>query len=340
MKLAASGRTLRWLLLGSFVLTVGAAAVMWAAARSQVPGSIAWALAGALLALAATGWLVLRHAAAEMTAKNAEIVEFEARLASKRARIEGYARAQGRFVGNIAHELKTPLTLVLSQIDLLTTSCTDPAAVRRYAKSIAGDMRHLSDLVDSFLRLARPFAQADTRHHVPIFFHDVVVEAVHRSQPLAYDHGVSIVTTLAETSNGDAGLEVMGDAVLLGAMVENLARNAVRFSPRGAKVEVIVETRGESIVLQVRDHGTGIAAENLTSVFDWFFDAATHKRQTTGTGFGLAIVKRVAEHHGGTITLRNRTEGGCEFEITLPRWRAGESPWLHEDAPVAAVGPA
>ena len=100
----------------------------------------------------------------------------------------------------------TMLTLVLSQIDLLTTSCTIPAAVRRYAKS----------------------------------------------------HGVSIVTTLAETSDGDAGLEVMGDAVLLGAMVENLASNAVRFSPRGAKVEVIVETRGESIVFQVRDHGTAL----------------------------------------------------------------------------------
>jgi signal transduction histidine kinase len=70
----------------------------------------------------ATGWLVLRHAAAEMTEKNVEIDALLARLASERARIEGYARAQGRFVGNIAHEVKTPLTLVLSQIDLLTTS--------------------------------------------------------------------------------------------------------------------------------------------------------------------------------------------------------------------------
>ena len=158
------------------------------------------------MALAANGWLVLRHAAAEMTAKNAEIVEFEARLAIKRARIEGCAKAQGRFAGNIAHEIKTPLTLVLSQIELLATSCTDPAAVRRYAKSIAGDMRHPSDLVDSFLRLARPFAQADTRQHIPVFFHDVVVEAVHRSQPLAYDHGVSIVTVLARLRQRGAGV--------------------------------------------------------------------------------------------------------------------------------------
>jgi signal transduction histidine kinase len=153
---------------------------------------------------------------------------------------------------------------------------------------------------------------------------------VHRSQPLANDAGVTVVTTLAELGDPDGALEVMGDPVLLEAMVENLVRNAVRFSPRGGKVEVtvLVGAGSETITLRVRDHGAGIAAEDLTAVFDWFFDRPVREQRPTGTGFGLAIAKRVADHHGGTITARNRDAGGCELEVTLPRWRseAGAGP--------------
>lgn len=315
----ASARALHLLLVGSSVITAGAVFAPWAVAGGQVPAHVAWVLAAAVLMLGATTvWLLLRR-----TAVDAEIVALRDQLQNVLARIKELTNSQGRFVGNIAHEIKTPLATVLSQTDLLLSSSDDPVAVRGYAKSIAEDMRHLADLVESFLRLARPFAQEDTSHHVPVHVHDFVVEAVRRSQSLARANGVSVVATLAETSPEDGALEVLGDPLLLEAMVENLARNAVRFSPRGGRVEVVVEVRGESIALFVRDHGTGIAAEHLESVFDWFFDVATQARRSPGTGFGLAIAKRVAEHHHGGIMLRNRAEGGCEFEIELPRWRAG-----------------
>jgi signal transduction histidine kinase len=132
---------------------------------------------------------------------------------------------------------------------------------------------------------------------------------------------VSVVATLAEPGSGNDSVEVLGDALLLEAMVENLVRNAVRFSPRGSRVELQVDIQGESIGLLVRDHGNGIAPEHLESVFDWFFQSPGLTLQGSGTGLGLAIVKRVAEHHRGTISLRNHPQGGCEFRILLPQWR-------------------
>ena len=85
-------------------------------------------------------------------------------------------------------------------------------------------------------------------------------------------------------------------------------------------MEVRVRAVGESVVISVRDQGQGIAPEHLESIFDWFFRGPGLPLKNSGTGFGLAIAKRIADHHRGTLHVRNHPEGGCEFEITLPLW--------------------
>lgn len=285
--------------------------------RAEFPWLAASLLAGAL-ALAAASWIALSRSAAEVAAARATMVARQVRIDGLEARLLEISSMQGRFVGNIAHEIKTPIAIVLGEMDLLIRNNSDPETVSTHARSISEEMRHLSDLVESFLALARPFARADRSHHVPVTVHDFVVEATRRSQSLARASEVTVVPKLAELDEGV--LEVMGDSVLLGAMLENLLRNAVRFSPRGSLVEVRVDLQGSSILLNVRDHGLGIAAEHFESVFDWSFQVPGLP-QSSGTGFGLAIAKRVAEHHAGTITLQNLPAGGCEFQITLPRYQ-------------------
>ncbi len=326
MSAAATGRNLRLLLAGTFVFTACAAAGVWSGVRGRISILPVTCLAAGLLSSALAAWLLAHHSTTATTAAGAELATLRVQHARMQARIEEFANSQGRFVGNIAHEIKTPLATVLSQTERLLRCSNDPDTVRGLARGIAEDMRHLADLVDSFLRLARPFAQEDKSQHASVYVHDFVVEAVARSQALAHASGVRIVPTLAESSNGDTELEVMGDPVLLEAMLENLVRNAVRFSPRGSQVELRVQVAGESILVSVRDHGTGVAAEHLDSVFDWFFRAPGLTLKSSGTGFGLAIARRVAAHHGGLIALRNHPEGGCEFEISLPRLRTGEEP--------------
>ncbi|HEX5050240.1 MAG TPA: HAMP domain-containing sensor histidine kinase [Planctomycetota bacterium] len=309
----------------------------------DVPPRAVATVAGSLLALVALGWALLARAATRLAAARAEFAALRAELDERRAKLVEFANLEGRFVGNIAHEMQTPLATVLVQVDLLRRCSLDSAAVQAHAKGIDADIRHLSELVDSFLHLARPFAHAETSGHVPVDVHDLVVEAARRSQSMARDQGIKVVLRLAESSNGDGPLEVLGDAVLLEAMFEHLLRNAVRLASRGSRVHVEVLVRSEAILLRVRNVSAGTAVEDIASVFEWFMRAPGLTAPSSGAGFDLAIARRVAEDHGGSITLRDPPGGGCQFELTLPRWRGDEdlppaSRMVPTGAPLACSG--
>lgn len=309
MKASPSGRTLRLSLAVSFLFAVVAASIAW----REAPAATAWTVAGALLASAATGGLLLQRDAAEKAALRAQ-------LALGAARLEAYSSAHGHFVDGLAHEIRTPLTILMNQAELLLRCSDDPAAVSVHAKGIADYLLHLSDLVECFVRLGSPLVAADTSHHVPVHVHDLVIEAVRRSQSMARNREVHVVATIPEPDGEDRALEVLGSEVLLAAMIESLVRAAVRRSARGSQVELQVQVQGESILLRVRDQGTEIAPSHLESVFDWYFETPGAKPDSHRTG-NLAITRRVADHHRGTISLRNHPGGGCEFEVALPRWQ-------------------
>ena len=306
-------------LLGPLVAAACSTLALGTEVPTRVPEQVAWIIAGTMVVVAAICWLPLRKSVARTAAADAKVAPLQGALDKALRRIRDFSESQGRFVGNLAQEIKAPLATVLIHADLLLASSSDPATVERYSKSIAEDLRHLSDLVESFLRLARPFAQEDISHHVPVHFHDLVLEAVRRCQSLAATRGVSVVPMLAESSN-NAAVEVLGDAVLLEAMIENLVRNGVLSAPRGTRVDLHVKLQGEAVVLSVRDHGAKIDDDHLDSMLEGFFQVPAPSRPSAGTGLSLAIAKRVAEHHRGTISLRNVPEGGCEFAVQLPRW--------------------
>jgi signal transduction histidine kinase len=154
--------------------------------------------------------------------------------------------------------------------------------------------------------------------HCPVDFHSTVLEALRRTWPLAQEHGVTILGPPTQTTESDAAVEVLGDQVLLKEMVELLVRFAQRFTPDGGCVELDIRCRGDSMVLSVRDRGLLAAAERLEPALDWF-DVLPGERRSWGLDFSIA--KRLAGFHHGTTTLRDRTNGGCECEVTLPRWR-------------------
>lgn len=316
--------TLRLILAASFVLILVATVVAWSAHGSAA----GWALAGAFLGLASIVWWVVHRHTAAMSAQ-------QVRIERQEKRWQEISIEQERFVNNLVHGIRTPMSIVLNEAELIVVCSDDPAVVRDNARSIADYVSHLAALCDAFLRLGGPFAKGDTSRHVPVHIHDAVLEAVRGSQGTARSRGVDIVTTLAESGDDEAALEVLGDPVLLAAMIENLVRNAVRCTPRETQVELQVSVHGESIVLQVRDHGPGVAPAQLGSVFDWFLRAPDAARPAEGLGVGLAIARRVAEHHRATITLQNHPDGGCQFELSLPRWRA-EGPLVGRPASLAA----
>lgn len=313
-KPAAGRRAPRLLLAISSVLVLSAASLAWASASAAV----AWLLAVALgLAAAAVAW-ELHRAAVERAA-------LQERVAHQAERLARFAAAQWRFVDRLAHEIKTPLTIVLNVTELLLRGSEDAVAVRGHARILADYTLHFSDLIEGFLRLDDPSSLADTSHLTPVHVHELVVEAVRRSQSLAVGRGVHLAVTIVETGGDQDGLETLGNGALLVAMVEGVVRHAVGLSWRGARVEVEVRTAGDSIRLGVRHHGLALAARDLESVFEWFAAPAAAGQPANGSSGALAIGKRIVEHHRGTIGLHNHAEGGGEFVVTLPRLR-GDGP--------------
>jgi signal transduction histidine kinase len=184
-----------------------------------------------------------------------------------------------------------------------------PSAVPGYE-----DSWHLSDL--AFLRLAGPFTLARASH-CPVFLYDAIVAAVLRCRSLACWRGVAITTDLLQTRNRDAGVEVLGDRILLEAMVENVVNNALRASPQGSSVQLDVQVRGDAIALLVRHDVTVNHESALGGLM-----APPQVRRTAANGLDLAIARLVAERHHGTVAFHNRADGSSEFEIDLPRWRS------------------
>ena len=326
MKTPATDRTSLLLAGGAFVLVVFA----WWRGWRGVAVATAWSSAGALSVAVLLAAAILLRAAADRAALRAEIARLSQRLGE-------LSQVQGRFVDNLAHELRTPLTIVLNQAEVLQRCTGNAAAMRIHAKTLADYVLHVSALFEGFLRLGSQFAPVDTSHHVALDFNDLVMAAVRRSQALASGMGVTVVATIAEADGDDRPFEVLGNEALLEAMIESLVRNAVRGSPRGKQVEVEVRSRGDQVVLQVRDHGTGIAPSSPESVFDWFFEAPNALQRPPMHGGGGAIGKRIVEHHGGTISLQNLPLGGREFEVALPRWRGEVRPSADGEPPVRSM---
>ncbi len=227
-------------------------------------------------------------------------------------------RAQERFIADASHELKTPLSVVLAEAQILAQQQRTPEEYDRFVASVLEQLHHLSRLVDSLLTLARADAGFPMAHPQAVWINEIVTEAVQRCEALARHREVRLILNLAHVTAEGLEPVVAGDPNLLRAVVENLLRNAVRHSPVEQAVEVDVALAAGTATVTVQDRGPGIPAAELERVFERYFHIPRGDAAPPGAGLGLAIARGVARLHGGTITARNRAGGGCEFVLKLP----------------------
>jgi two-component system OmpR family sensor kinase len=233
-------------------------------------------------------------------------------------RLEAAFRAQDRFIANAAHELKTPVTVLLGEAQVLSRQARTPEQYERFVASVQDEMRRFAQLIDSLLTLARAHAGFPIPSAGPVSVNEAVTDAVQRCQPLAEQREVRLILVLAPPSPDEPDAVVLGDSELLSLMVGNVIRNAIRHSPVGKAVEIEVQSRETEATIAVRDAGPGIPADLLDRVFDPFFRVPRDTDAGQGAGLGLAITKGVAELHRGMIQASNRPGGGCNFIIRLP----------------------
>jgi signal transduction histidine kinase len=264
--------------------------------RSLLVGVV---LAGLAVALAAV--------VAVSSVRQRERREAAQRLAdaeTARRRSERLAAA-GALTAGLAHEVRSPLNAIGLAAQRLERKLETGDERRSLATTVREEVRRLEDVLREFLELAKPvsesFAEVDTG--------ELAGEVVELLAVEAEAAGVGL-----EMLPGSG--RVLGDSGALKRSLINLVRNAVEATPSGGKVVVFIEAGRESVAVRVRDDGPGVDTELAERVFDAFVSG-----KSSGTGLGLALVKRVAEEHGGSVALENRSRGGADAVLRLPAAR-------------------
>jgi len=217
--------------------------------------------------------------------------------------------AQRAFVADAAHELRSPLTALKLQMQMLQRAPDEPAR-HEAAHALSAGIDRATRLVEQLLTLARtePGAPAAVKTTL-VDLSEVVRAAVAETVPFATARGTAVELF------ADAPVALQGDAVALTALARNLADNAVRYAPAGSRVELRVLLVDGVPTLQVDDAGPGVAPADRERVFDRFYRHAAGGEP--GTGLGLAIVRSVAQQHGATVTLGESPLGGLRVVVSF-----------------------
>jgi signal transduction histidine kinase len=259
----------------------------------------------------------LERQADELRASNADLVELD--------------RLKTDLVSTVSHELRTPLTSILGYTELLTDELTDrpdgevDTGTLRMVEVISRNSSRLLGLIDNLLVLARldgidpaagssVAASADSE---PVDLAVLVEHVVTTLGPSAATAGLDLVTERPE-----AAAVVTGDAEQLERAVLNLASNAVKFSTRGGTVTLAVRIEDDQVVVEVRDRGIGIAADELPRLGTRFFRSESARvEQVQGSGLGLSVVHGIASRHGGTFEIESELCVGTVARLRLIRQR-------------------
>ena len=225
------------------------------------------------------------------------------RLQGSRSELDESVRAQRQLVADASHALRTPITSLRTNIEvLLAQSEISEDDRQRLLGDVVEQSEELSALVGDLIELARGDLPPESTEDVRL--DRIVEEAVARAQR----NSSGVEFELMQTP-----VIVEGAPDRLARAVNNLLDNASRHSPPRGRVEVTVDGTG----VRVRDHGEGVPEGDLPHVFDRFFRGA-NSRGRQGSGLGLAIVRQVAEQHGGSAAAANATDGGAVFSLRLP----------------------
>jgi signal transduction histidine kinase len=227
---------------------------------------------------------------------------------------EGFARER-RFISDASHELKTPLTVIHSNAQMLERWADEDVAIRRESlRAIRDESAALSRIVNGMLLLAKA-ESGDGLPREPVALDGIVAEAVKSAKARADEKGLAL-DFRSKTAPGQP--VVYGDPNLLRQLIGNLIDNAIKFTDRG-HINVRLAATGGHAKVEIADTGIGIENESLGKVFDRFYRTdKSRNRAVPGTGLGLAIVRSIARIHDGTVEAGTNPEGGAVFTVTLP----------------------
>ncbi len=253
-----------------------------------------------------------------------EMSRLVATLNAMLGRLETSFGGLRRFTADASHELKTPLTVLRANVERAMSQAHNPTEQFVALEEALQETTRMADLVESLLTLARADEGRFDLHREPIELEPLVREVFETAVILGEDAAIAVsMPELDECT-------VMGDRTRLRQLFLNLVTNAIKYTPRGGKVELSLSRRIDAVTFSVKDSGIGIGAGDLPYVFErfWRADRARSRRAVSpdgrwvdergGFGLGLSISQWIAQAHGGSITVSSRLGRGSTFIVTLP----------------------
>ena len=215
---------------------------------------------------------------------------------------------QQQFLSDASHELKTPLTVILSSADLLKTSAQPEQ--RQYVDNISVESRRMKALVEDMLTLSRT-ESGRAAPFVPLDLSDLVTDAALRFEPVAFEAGHPLQYDIQN------GASLSGDRQQLDQLLDILLDNAVKYAAKGAPIRLTLDISGKNAVLAVENPGDPIPPDKLPHIFDRFYRVDDARTGAGGFGLGLAIAQQIVRRHKGTITAASDARA-TRFTVTLP----------------------
>jgi signal transduction histidine kinase len=248
------------------------------------------------------------RALAESFNSMAEQLEVAAR---ERAETE---RARRDLIAAVSHDLRTPLASLRALAEALDDGVVDdPEGVRRYLRLMTGETERLNMLIDDLFELARLESGALRLDRTPSPVQDLISEALERMTAQAGRKGLQLAGEVV----GDPP-PVLIDGQQVTRVLLNLVQNAIRHTPADGSVTLRAVPAEGSVLVEVRDTGEGIGADDLPRIFDRFYRGDPARTREAGAGLGLAIARGIVEAHGGRIWVESEPGRGTRFAFTLP----------------------
>lgn len=287
------------------ILLVASVGGVWLAGRALGPVDRMTRLAAAIEADSLSRRI-------DLPASNDEVGRLARTFNAMLDRIESAFQRQRQFTADAAHELRTPLALMQSQIELALRKPRDPEADQAVLTALTGDVERLTRLAGTLLLLARGDAQRLEleREQVDLAALIDLVAAHYRSR--ADEAGVTLILETEPVT-------LWADEDRLIQVLVNLVENALRYTPANRRITLGCRAEDGVAHLWVRDEGIGIAPEHLPHLFERFYRVEPgRERGQRGVGLGLSIVQAIVEHHGGTVTIASQPDEGATVSICLP----------------------
>jgi len=257
--------------------------------------------------------LRVKERTAELEQKNQQLQTLEVQLRQALAQEKELSHLKTRIITRISHEYRTPLTTILSSVELIEAyrhQWTEEKISKHFCR-VQQSIQHMTDLINDVLFVSK--AEFEKLEFQPVwvnlvsFFADLVEDLQLEATEVHH---------LSFTSTGDV-INFYGDVKLLRQILTNLLSNAIKYSPQGGTISIKLTYDVTKIILQVQDEGIGIPKADKESLFE-SFSRASNVGEIQGTGLGLSIVRKSAERHGGEVTVESEVGVGTTFTVNLP----------------------